>query len=72
MTAGVVLLFVGLVLLSGSALVAFAWSVGAGQLRGLDAAPELIFDEQEPVGAPTDCFPDRRSRQAMTQFFERA
>jgi cbb3-type cytochrome oxidase maturation protein len=64
MEAGVILLLLGLVLLSGSALAAFFWAVGDGQLENLEQAPEVIFDESEPLGERGDCFPDARSREA--------
>ena len=63
MEVGVILLVVGLVLLSGSALAAFFWAAGDGQLENLDRAPEVIFDGTEPG----DCFPDARSREAMAR-----
>ena len=64
MAAGVILLLLGLVLLSGSALAAFFWAAGNGQFENLDRAPEVIFDEAEPMGERGDCFPDAQSREA--------
>lgn len=49
----------GLLFLSGSALCAFYWAVKTGQFRNLRDGARSIFDEEEPVGEPTDCFPDR-------------
>jgi len=60
MEAGAILLALGVVLLSGSALAAFFWAVGDGQLENLDRAPEVIFDESEPIGERGDRFPDMR------------
>lgn len=60
MTAGFLLLLGGLVFLSGSALAAFYWAVKDGQLKNLSEAPRTIFDEEEPVGVPTDKFPTRK------------
>jgi len=71
MTAGLVLLLLGLLLLSGSAFAAFCWAVGDGQLEHLERAPEVIFDAAEPIGEPGDCFPDARSRAAMAKAAER-
>lgn len=62
MDAGVVLLGLGLVLLSGSALAAFCWAARTGQFENLDEAPEVIFDESEPVGKTSDRFPEARRR----------
>lgn len=65
MTAGAILLAVGFFLLGGSALAAFFWAVRDGQLRNLDTAPREIFDDNEPIGEITDCFPDDRSRSGI-------
>lgn len=56
---GPILMVGGLIFLSGSALVAFFWAVKDGQFRNLDKAPEVIFDEDEPVGKATDRFPHK-------------
>ncbi|MFA7232953.1 MAG: hypothetical protein WC076_02460 [Terrimicrobiaceae bacterium] len=60
MTAGSLLIVGGIVFLSGSALLAFCWAVRDGQLRRLKEAPRTIFDDDEPVGVPTDRFPSRK------------
>jgi cbb3-type cytochrome oxidase maturation protein len=52
-----ILILGGLVFLSGSALIAFAWAASTGQFRNLKAGAEVIFDEDEPVGRATDRFP---------------
>jgi len=57
MTAGALLLIGGLVFLSGTALAAFYWAVKDGQLNNLPEGARSIFDDDEPVGAPTDKFP---------------
>ncbi len=60
MTAGTLLLIGGLIFLSGSALAAFYWSVKDGQLNNLPDAARTIFDDDEPVGTPTDKFPSKQ------------
>ncbi|MEI8309557.1 MAG: cbb3-type cytochrome oxidase assembly protein CcoS [Verrucomicrobiota bacterium] len=60
MNAGLFLLIGGLIFLSGSALAAFWWAIKDGQLRDLRKAPLTIFDDDEPVGTPTDRFPSRK------------
>lgn len=70
MEAGVLLLAIGFFLLGGSALGAFFWAVRDGQLRNLDTAAQVIFDEKEPIGEATDCFPDKRSRNAVKQLMK--
>lgn len=60
MIAGILLLAFGLVFLSGSALLAFCWAVKDGQLNQLPEAAKCIFDDDEPVGTPTDRFPAKQ------------
>jgi cbb3-type cytochrome oxidase maturation protein len=67
MEAGVVLLVLGLLLLSGSALAAFCWAARDGQFENLEEAPRIIFDHDEPPGRPDDCFPEPRSRAALAR-----
>lgn len=55
--AGGLLLAFGLVFLSGSAFVAFAWAARDGQLEELDRGAESIFDADDPVGVRGDAFP---------------
>lgn len=55
-----ILIPAGLVLLSGSALIAFYWAAKTGQFRNLEQGARSIFDEEEPVGKPTECFPDHK------------
>jgi cbb3-type cytochrome oxidase maturation protein len=47
MEAGVVLLILGLGLLSGSAVLAFAWAARDGQLEDLEGGARVIFEEGE-------------------------
>jgi cbb3-type cytochrome oxidase maturation protein len=41
----------------GSAVWALVWAIRNGQMSNLKAGAESIFDEEEPVGRPTDAFP---------------
>lgn len=59
MSAGIILLIGGLVFLSGSALGAFYWAAKSGQFHNLAQGAQSIFDEDEPVGVPTDRFPSK-------------
>lgn len=60
--------FVVSVLVSASAVYALYWSSKKGQLRNLEKGALSIFDEQEPVGQPTDFFPgQKRSPSTHTQ-----
>lgn len=54
-----VLVPAGIVFLSGSALVAFYWAAKTGQFRNLRQGAQVIFDEDEPIGQPTDHFPGK-------------
>jgi len=47
------------VLVTGSAVYALYWSSKKGQLRDLEKGALSIFDENEPVGQPTDLFPGK-------------
>lgn len=60
MNADLILIFGGMIALSGSAFVALWWAVRSGQMTRLKDAPLTIFDEDEPVGAPTDRFPSSK------------
>ncbi|MBE2205510.1 MAG: hypothetical protein IAE94_14345 [Chthoniobacterales bacterium] len=60
MTAELILIFGGMLALSGSAFVAFCWSVCNGQMARPREAALTIFDDDEPVGLPTDRFPSRK------------
>lgn len=52
-----ILILGGLVFLSGSALIAFYWAAKTGQFQNIQRGAEVIFDEEEPIGRPTDRFP---------------
>lgn len=54
-----ILILGGMIFLTGSALMAFAWAARTGQFRDLEKAAEVIFDADEPVGMPTDRFPEK-------------
>ncbi|MFV0415896.1 MAG: cbb3-type cytochrome oxidase assembly protein [Chthoniobacterales bacterium] len=56
------LVFAGIFVLSGSALIAFYWAVKDGQFINLREASNVIFDQDEPVGLTTDRFPDHQKR----------
>jgi cbb3-type cytochrome oxidase maturation protein len=51
----------GLIFLTGSALIAFAWAAKTGQFRDLKKGATVIFDEDEPIGKPTDSFPGSKN-----------
>ncbi len=50
--------------LSASAVYALYWSSRHGQLRDFERGARSIFDDAEPVGQPTDCFPPKRGSTA--------
>ncbi len=45
------------VLLGISAVWGLVWAIRTGQFHGLREGAESIFDDDEPVGTPTDFFP---------------
>lgn len=49
----------GIIFLSGSAILAFYWAAKTGQFRNLSQGAKVIFDEDEPIGKPTDHFPGK-------------
>lgn len=52
----------GIAFLTGSALFAFYWAAKNNQFRDLKKGSEVIFDEDEPIGKPTDCFTDLKNK----------
>ncbi len=42
------------VLIVSSAVYALYWASKKGQLRNLEEGAKVIFDEEEPLGKPTD------------------
>ena len=62
MTAGTILLVLGLFFLSGSALLAIYWAAKTGQFSKISEGAATIFDKDEPVGIPTDRFPSKNSQ----------
>lgn len=54
--------FVVAVLITGSAVYALYWSSKHGQLRDFEKGAASIFDEKEPIGQPTDFFPQRKKK----------
>jgi nitrogen fixation-related uncharacterized protein len=55
----VYLLIWGSTLIFGSTAVwALVWAIRNGQMSNFKAGAESIFDEEEPVGKPTDAFPE--------------
>ncbi len=47
------------VLFLSSTVYAFCWSSQRGQLRAFEKGAESIFDDEEPIGKPTDFFPGK-------------
>jgi nitrogen fixation-related uncharacterized protein len=45
-----------------SAIYALNWAIKNGQFRSIEKGATEIFDEEEPIGRPTDSFPAKRSK----------
>lgn len=45
---------------AASAVYGLVWAVRHDQFRSPQATARSIFDEEEPIGRPTDRFPDKR------------
>ena len=61
----------GVVLLTGSALLALRWALRTGQFKHPAKTALQIFDETEPVGQVTDCFPRGRRPGPRPGFIKR-
>jgi cbb3-type cytochrome oxidase maturation protein len=57
MTIVWILFICSVVLLPGMALWAFSWALRHGEFKNLEKTALSIFDEEEPVGQPSDHFP---------------
>jgi cbb3-type cytochrome oxidase maturation protein len=51
-----------MVLLGTSAVLAFVWAARSGQFQNIRKGADVIFDESEPIGHPTDVIFQRKSR----------
>lgn len=51
---------------AASAVYGLVWAIHNGQLRGFKAGARSIFDEEEPVGVPTDALVHDPHRQAAS------
>ena len=52
-----------MILFGGAAVLALGWAFKNGQFDNFDRGSKSIFDADEPIGEPTDAFPDRRHDQ---------
>ena len=43
-----------MIILGGTGVLAFFWAAKSGQFSNLSNGAESIFDEEEPIGTPTD------------------
>lgn len=62
-----ILLF-GVVFMGLLGIAALCWAAKNGQFTNLNQSSRVIFDHDEPIGKPTDSFPEPRSRNAMQTF----
>ena len=67
MTVYYVLVFGVLTCFFASVIYALHWSIRSGQFSRYQQGAHSIFDDEEPVGEMTDCFPDMKSRLKETQ-----
>ena len=42
------------------AILAFYWAAKHGHLQNVESGAKIIFDDEEPIGRPTDAFPGYR------------
>ncbi len=57
MTATFLMILGGVVLIAATTIFGLAWAVRRGQFGDLRRGARSIFDEDEPIGRPTDRFP---------------
>ena len=50
-----------IVLFGGAAVLAMGWAFRNGQFENFQQGARSIFGPDEPIGEPTDAFPDERS-----------
>lgn len=50
-----------------AALAAFRYAAKNGQLSDLQEGSKVIFDQDEPIGQPTDAFPGSRPGQVPSR-----
>lgn len=62
MTLVYVVIWSSAVLLALSAVWALVWAIRTGQFQSLQQGAASIFDEDEPIGVPTDAFPGQGSK----------
>ena len=60
MTFVYILMWSCMVLAGASAVWALLWAIKTGQMSNLNQGAASIFDDEEPVGAITDSFPEVR------------
>ena len=54
------LIWLFMIALGVTAVVALVWAIRTGQFRDLQSGAYMIFDEDEPEGEMTDAFPSER------------
>lgn len=50
------------VAIMASAIYALNWAIKTGQFHNVEKGATVIFDEEEPIGRPTDSFPAKRPK----------
>ncbi len=62
MMAAYFLIGMSMLILGGSAVLAFFWAARDGQFQNMRGGAQVIFDEDEPIGTPTDMIFKKRTR----------
>lgn len=57
MIVACIFIFLFILIFGAGVLYAFGWSARSGQFHRIDEGARSIFNEDEPVGKPTDAFP---------------
>ncbi len=53
-----------IVLFGGAAVLALGWAFRSGQFSNFDRGAKSIFGPDEPIGEPTDSFPDMNDKRS--------
>ncbi|MDZ4814703.1 MAG: cbb3-type cytochrome oxidase assembly protein CcoS [Verrucomicrobiota bacterium] len=62
MTLYLIIILVFTILLGGSGVWALYWAVKNGQMTSLENGAKSIFNDDEPLGQMSDCFPGEPKR----------
>jgi cbb3-type cytochrome oxidase maturation protein len=60
MTFAYLLMWGCMFVFGSSAVIALVWAIQSGEFNDIKGGAASIFDDEEPIGRPTDAFPGGR------------